>query len=937
MYKVNKKIIFFTTALVFFLRASFTFALEVPLPGLGNTPSFPEYVCYFFGYGINLAAIIGMLAIAIGGIYYLIDYSRGRFKDEGKNWVKAGILGFLITISSYSIAYTINPELTSCKMGVLTPLTFLLPTSSPKVSTVPKATYNEIPIGTLTETLLTRTMDCYGFDQEGNPVDGISIDSTLARPTYLNNDRADCLLQLLDGAQKKGHLISTLSEDIMKLMDTCSCLGKCPPTCGGQSDCTLVLTNKQITGVTIDGGKDECSGGCTQPCVKAPCKMPDPLPTPPDCCPAQALDPNTLPTTQTPLIDPKTGKNITNPLTGKDLTVKEQIEHGPINVNVETNAGTGSKSCKTETRIFAGLDEFRSTKTYSEIKHDVETTRDINGRTVTIIKTGNCGICINNCQDCDEDTMTPPIYAKCLTDKKKCEDAFTACQDNKNKCQKGSPWYNLKLIDQLTYINGKIGELKSEIKADEDVLKTATTTLGECYLAIPYIDLLKTEKITSNKVLEISTNKLFSDPKTNTPISVAKYCQGFNYKNSSCLKKCNDMCPDNSQEALTLYAKCSGIAAATGSGLTCDYDDCPIGDICDDASKKCINADKQEQCIEDAYNKRPCKNAPSDGPKIFSECISSCQNSCSDTCAKKYLNCSDEYIFCNSQCNNNSKCVLTDNAGSCLFGASNLIECTNQPTDQGNTNNCINNAYKCKNGSSEYAGYQECIDTTVSGCSADKFSSSYFYEADNKKCQKCPNPYVSPSPGSACYSSTVKTGTSCQELCPETTKCPTSSDCPFCPCDQLSDPNDPTKPLSIDFSLPDSITKSGISKYVSTTKEVSGHQIVGPQCNNYSYNDDPLTFYCRSGWATDKSKEGTGDIPIGAEKKCNKEGEVPVGQTVDDAIKWADDLIASANKMNGFITGMITQMKKAGQAINQSNGVEKYCMCTAKFDNSKPI
>ena len=63
---------------------------------------------------------------------------------------------------------------------------------------------------------------CYGFDQNGNPVydqittdDGKKINEA---PSYINHDRADCLAQLVDGAQKKGLVIAALTDEITKLM-----------------------------------------------------------------------------------------------------------------------------------------------------------------------------------------------------------------------------------------------------------------------------------------------------------------------------------------------------------------------------------------------------------------------------------------------------------------------------------------------------------------------------------------------------------------------------------------------------------------------------------------------------------------------------------------------------------------------------------------------
>ena len=78
-------------------------ALEVHYPtitifgqhlSLNDTSAFPDYVCYFYGLGIDLAIFIAVLVIAFGGVYYLVSYGRGKFTSEAKDWIKAGVLGF---------------------------------------------------------------------------------------------------------------------------------------------------------------------------------------------------------------------------------------------------------------------------------------------------------------------------------------------------------------------------------------------------------------------------------------------------------------------------------------------------------------------------------------------------------------------------------------------------------------------------------------------------------------------------------------------------------------------------------------------------------------------------------------------------------------------------------------------------------------------------
>jgi hypothetical protein len=880
--KIQQIILFLGIISGFFLKADFVSALEVHYPtilghSLNSTSSFGDYVCYLFGLGMNLAILTAVAIVAFGGVYYLVSYGRGKFTSEAKDWIKAGVLGLLIIVCSSLIAYTINPALTNCKFGILSLIPSLPYTNT---NTTPLGvnitTYKEIPMGVLTENLLTRTMDCYGFDQSGNPVDGDLIETIgnqkIYGPTYMDHDRADCLTQLTDGAQKKANVIAVLSEEITKSMNSCSCEGKCDPVCDpAKGGC-------QTT---------QCPGGtCTGACVGGACRQP---PNTTDCCPAG---------------------------------VKDKIEHGPISITVNVG-GTGGilGDCKTQSAEYKGLDEFRcpnpnnKNTPCSNMANFVEKQIQVGDKSITVVD-----------------------------------------QDN---------WKKINLIQQLTYFKEKIDEIKQKIQKDKDVLDQAKKELGHCYLAIPSIDFLKTYETTNRKQNIILTDKTFSDPQTGSTIDASKYCTGFNYDNSSCLKKCNDMCPDASSQAIKLYQD------KTSSCMENDP-----------AYTACL-----EKSLKDAYNLRPCIYG-TDTSQNFGDCITSCQNSCSDNCAKKYLACSDEYDLCQNQCKNNSQCVL-DNAGSCLFDAKNFQQCANKSNtnDQANTSFCISNAYLCKSGSDEYAGYLDCAEPSAVKCSSffdqkncenstqciwdgkkclQNYSASFFY--DNKNSQKCPTAYSPPLKNSVCYSKSEKcsavsnqtscnalsgctwdngtcsASTSCQDLCPETTKCPSGSACPNCPCDQLNDPSNPDKPLTLNFSIPNiSVSDKsdpgynlGDEGYTTEEQKVSAHEIVSPQCNGYSYNNDPLTFYCENNWWNDPNREGLSQIPIGTERTCPKSGEVPVGQTVDNAENWAGTLINNADGMNKDIQNIIDLMVKIGGAKDNST-TQGYCKCNSKLENGDPI
>jgi hypothetical protein len=699
-----KKIIFLGTVLSFFLKAGFVFALENNYPSIlgysiGNT--FGEFVCYLFGLLTNLGFLISACVIAYGGVYYLISFGRGKFTSEAKDWLKAGVCGFLLVVLAYLILQTINPALTSCKMGILSVLN---PNTYGNSQLLPgyKATvYQELPIGTLTENLLTKKMDsCFSFDLDGNPIDANANTQNILDPTQISNDRFDCLKQLADdGITGKARLVSALADKIQQLMNTCSCKGKCDDTCGGVGGCN------QPT-------KDDCASStpyiCTGSCIGAGCIQ---APNTTDCCPDG---------------------------------VKDKIEHGPVQVTIDGHSYE-----------FHGLDEFR---------------------------------CPN------------PIPG-----------GHSNCDDIKSFVQSGNGinkenWNKLNLLQQLMYLREKAGDIKNSIDADSDLLKKATYELNKCYLAIPYGDMLKAYRVADQSKEVILTKSFFDESKK--PIDNSKYCTGFNYSDSECLKKCNDQCPDSSTQAIEKYKACP---------------------ICQGNDQKCL--DEQEKCIKTAYASRPCLNGP-DSSKTFGDCTSSCQLDCEKGCESiDPLKSSNKYNVCKSKCNVDSQCVL-NNSGTCLFGASNFIDCAKNSTDPGNSTSCINNAYLCKNGSDQYPGNPYCI---------------------NGNCAK-------------------------------------DSACPACSC------------------------------------------ATGSECNGYAYNDDPLTFYCEDNWWLNPNRDGQSAKPLGDKMYCSPEGEIPVGQTVDKAKKWAESIGESIAPIGKYID----LIKKAGNA-KDNPVVGNYCKCGAKYENSQPI
>jgi len=907
----SKKIFFFFLIFCFFLiKADFVLALEQQYPPIFSlsigSGTLPEYARYFFNIGMAMAGILAAIVIAFGGIYYLVSLGMGKFTDEGKQWIKAGVLGLLLIVSSYLIAYTINPNLVVFNLNGLLPIPFGNFFQPPPTNTTPFVYYNEIPIGTLTENTLSRTMDCYDYDENGDPIEGkVKTDDNrvINGPPLLNHDRADCSLKLTEAAEKKSKLIKKLSDKIVTLMNQCSCAGKCDNTCNADS---------------LDACKPPVGKEClTGLCIGAACKPFEGKSN--DCCPEG---------------------------------VKDKIEHGPIKVSncVTDSAYPPRSQCyslSNNENEYKGLDEFRAKRTNISGFVEIQPKPEVSGKKVTIINNGNCQLCDDACSRCNPENRT------CLS---QCEINNTSCQENRRTClQKNSKWGSLRLIEQLMYFNEKMDQIKSSAEKDLGQLKSAENILGQCYLAEPYVDLLKTNEKTKKEDKIILVQKTFGDPETQKQIDVYKYCKGFDYANSNAYSKCQNICPETLEDK-TCYQRCQRCNEENPQRQT-----------------QCLK--NQTQCVKACYDKHKCPNYANNNqsnnppanppftPATFDKCIEGLNQQCSDACVKKY-SCSSQLCpqkdlqECQKKCGNDlsSKCLLK-NEEICTVNFPQLKVCSDNYSDPDDLKNCIDNSFLCKYGSDEYAGYPDCRKTQG------QYSSSFLYQNPND--QKCKNPYEP-------YISNTNTTQTC--LYPETAKCPVNSKCPKCPCGIIAEtinydsggisggggggggggqcpPGFCLGPMCAPGDCKnDSVcqpgycfgfgcvlgdcggggSSSGGSSSGSGTEKILEYQIVAGTCSEFAYNDDPLTFYCQQNWWQKENKtEEKLPTPIGKEKVCSKENEIPVGQTIDDTEKWANEFTKNINDFIKTIREMIQYMKSIGQE-------EKYCQCDSTCEKGLP-
>jgi hypothetical protein len=480
-------------------------------------------------------------------------------------------------------------------------------------------------------------------------------------------------------------------------------------------------------------------------------------------------------------------------------------------------------------------------------------------------------------------------------------------------------WQNLKLIEQLMYYKKKIEQIKSAVETDLKQLNDARAMLANCYTAKSSVDLLEIIEATTKKEKVIMVQKTFTDPATSTLVDSSKYCKGFSYANSDCYNTCQNMCPEYSKEAIDCYKGCPE---------------------CKDNDLNCLRA--QKQCMQQCFDSRECVFSNFFG--TMKDCINNCRNQCSDICSQKFLQNSDEFKKCKERCDNDSKCLL-ENEDKCLVNFQDLRECVSQEGDFSNLKNCIDGSHLCKYCSGQYSGYPDCV---INPKRQDYSSSSLYLHPEY---QVCENPYEN------YYGMEAR----CVDVYPETAKCSSASECPDCPCaivretisqtisqgsnnyNSTSSSALPGEPGYVPGGgssgggepgyVPGGGSSGGGSQGGSRTIQTtfSNYRTCSGQCGEYGYNGDPLTFYCKSAEEL-SDEEKSAELKYESAKRytCSKAYEIPVGQAVDDARKWAEKLLKNVSDFVEKVQNMVKYLKQLGEERN-------YCQCDSKYDGGTPI
>jgi len=89
-------------------------------------------------------------------------------------------------------------------------------------------------------------------------------------------------------------------------------------------------------------------------------------------------------------------------------------------------------------------------------------------------------------------------------------------------------------------------------------------------------------------------------------------------------------------------------------------------------------------------------------------------------------------------------------------------------------------------------------------------------------------------------------------------------------------------------------------------------------------------------WYDNPQREGSVSTPMGKERFCPLENEIPVGQTVDNSKKWVVDINSDIEKFEEVVQAVLDKMEKVGK-MKDDPIVKDYCSCSARMITGERI
>jgi len=275
------------------------------LPGIeapGEDASLPKLINYIFSFLLLVGTLLVAASLIYGGILFLTSRGNAAQTSKAKSRITYSALGLLILFSSFLLLNTINPQLVNLFWKKPATSTPDIPPVSTTTYSEATTTFQELPVGTLTEKLLAKDVDCYKPDEKYETLIDCQDDKELdtlvndydARKGYCydfkkedelfkfkdsnldtndqiepitERDRMDCITKFQEPVNERMEMLERWAEDLKRALQKCRC-GKCkkegcnckqPNTC--PSDCAGITgcTDLSCIGKPYEEG-DPCKG-----------------------------------------------------------------------------------------------------------------------------------------------------------------------------------------------------------------------------------------------------------------------------------------------------------------------------------------------------------------------------------------------------------------------------------------------------------------------------------------------------------------------------------------------------------------------------------------------------------------------------------------------------------------------------------------------------
>lgn len=80
-----------------------------------NSTLLPRYIEAVYKYAIGVVGILATVVMMYGGVLWIVSTGNAERVGEAKAWIGAALSGLVLTLSSYTILYLVNPDLLTFK------------------------------------------------------------------------------------------------------------------------------------------------------------------------------------------------------------------------------------------------------------------------------------------------------------------------------------------------------------------------------------------------------------------------------------------------------------------------------------------------------------------------------------------------------------------------------------------------------------------------------------------------------------------------------------------------------------------------------------------------------------------------------------------------------------------------------------------------------